>query len=381
LDGFGNFIWAKAVGGIGTDESETVALDPSGNVYATGRFSFTSDFDPGPGTFNFTASNDDMFVLKLSANGNFAWAKQISGPEYEVGRNIATDAAGNVYTTGIFQNVTDFDPGPGVFNLTANGFNNIFISKLNTDGDFIWAMRFGGGTSEDRGNAISLNPAGNLYVTGNFAEQIDFDPGPGTAILLNSSTAEFMLKFGPGSVLPLTLLNFSATAAANGTLLKWQTSQEINTKHFEVEWSNDGQQYNKINTVAAAGNSTQTIYYTYTHDQPLAGINYYRLKMIDKDNQYKYSPIVTITINDHQAAVSVFPNPVTDVLQIKIAAEKNEKLTLKLLNAEGKVVASKIFTLVKGSNRLSWNLPNLATGNYFISSTSKQFETIKITRH
>ena len=381
LDGAGNFIWARSVGGIGTDETESVALDPLGNVYATGRFSFTADFDPGPGTFTYTASGtDDMFILKLNVNGGFAWAKQITSPLFEVGRNIATDAAGNVYTTGIFQDLTDFDPGPGVFNLTSNGSNNIFISKLNTAGDFVWAMRFGGFSSDDRGNAIAVDASDNLYVTGNFSGQIDFDPGPGTAILLTSNTSEFLLKFGEGSVLPLTLLNFSGSAAANGTLLQWQTAQEINTKYFETEWSTDGQHYSKIHTTAAAGNSTQTLYYSYTHSNALAGINYYRLKMIDKDNQYRYSPVVTVTINNYRSAVSVFPNPVADVLQIKIAADKNEKLTLQLINAEGKAVASKIFMLVKGDNRLSWKLPGLATGNYFISSPNKEFKTIKLTR-
>ncbi len=383
LDAIGNFIWAKSAGGISADIAEAVALDPLGNVYATGRFNLTSDFDPGPGTFNLTAAGNtdgitDVFVLKLAANGNFVWAKQMGSPAVDVANDIATDAVGNVYATGFFQGIADFDPGAAIFNLTSKGGSDIFISKLTTDGNFVWAVGCGSG-SADRGEGIAADAAGSVYCAGNFLGLVDFDPGPGTAILDASVNETFVLKFGPGLVLPLTLLNYSAIAS-NGTLLKWQTAQEINTKHFEVEWSTDGLHYNKISTVAAAGNSTQTLYYTYTHDAPLNGINYYRLKMIDKDNQYKYSPIVTTTINNSQSAISVYPNPVANILQIKIASDKNENLTLKMLNAEGKIVASKIFMLLKGNNLLSWNLPNLATGNYFISSVGIQFETIKVTR-
>jgi len=379
LDGLGNFIWAIAVGGIGSEGDESVALDPLGNVFATGRFPSTSDFDPGPGIANLTASGSaDIFVLKLTVSGNFVWAKQMTGQLGEAGKDIAVDAAGNVYTTGFFEDIVDFDPGPGIFNVTTKGSRDIFISKLDTDGNFGWAVGFGEVTSEDEGQGISVDAAGSVYTTGSFQGQIDFDPGPGVSILLNSNAAIFLHKFGPGGVLPLTLLSFSATAAANGNLLKWQSTSEINTKHFEVEWSTDGQQYNKINTIRAAGNSTQTLHYSYIHAQPIKGINYYRLKMVDIDGQFTYSPVVKINVNITSSGITIYPNPVPDFLQLNIRALKNETILFQLHQADGKVFASKSFNLIKGINNLNWNVAAIATGSYFISSGNKNFETVKI---
>lgn len=381
LDGLGNFIWARSVGGIGTDANESVAIDPAGNVYVGGSFGFTADFDPGPGIYNFTASGStDIFVLKLTANGGFVWAKQMSGPLAESGRNIATDAAGNVYTTGIFQDVVDFDPGPATYNLTTQGNNDIFISKFDTDGNLNWAAGFGEVTSDDRGNAIAVDALGNIYTTGNFDGQVDFDPGPGTAILLTQVTAIFVHKFGPGSVLPLSLVSFSATENDNNVLLQWQTSQEVNTKYFEVEWSTNGQQYSHLNTVAAAGSSAQVLSYSYRHVQPANGINYYRLKMIDKDDRFTYSFIVAVTVDNYQPVVRIYPNPVSDILHIDLPAKRDETMLCILTDAGGRTVASRSFTLVKGMNRLSWNLLNIAHGNYFIVAADKRFDAIKIKR-
>ncbi len=379
LDGLGNFIWAKSVGGIGSDADESVALDPLGNVYISGRFSFTSDFDPGPATFNLTVSGStDIFVLKLSATGNFLWATQLGGPTPDAGKDIATDAAGNVYTTGIFQGIADFDPGPGVFNLTSMGSNDIFISRLNADGSFGWAVGFGSVTSEDEGQGISVDATGSVYTTGSFQEQIDFDPGPGVAILLNSTESIFLHKFGPGGVLPLSLINFTGNTTANGTLLKWQTTAEINTKSFEIEWSEDGQRFTKISTQPAAGNSATVIHYIYLHSSVGEGYNYYRLKMLDMDGLFTYSKVVRINTALTTIAITTFPNPVTDLLKLNIQSLKNETLLLYLHSADGKLVLSKSFNIIKGSNQYKWNLTSVPAGKYFISSGRDQFRVMTI---
>jgi Beta-propeller repeat len=379
LDGTGNFIWAKSVGGIGSDGDGAVALDLLGNVYVTGSFPFTADFDPGPATFNFTATGStDMFVLKLNASGNFVWAKQMSGTLADVGNDITTDATGNVYTTGIFQDVADFDPGPGIFNLTTHGSNDIFISKLDTEGNFVWAVGFGAETSEDEGNAIIADPAGNIYAAGTFLGQVDFDPGPGESILLNGNTANYVLKFGPGTVLPLTLLNFSASLSANGILLKWQTAHEINTKDFEIEWSVNGSGFKKIAVQMAAGNSNTVSHYTYFHTTQGNGENYYRLKMIDRDGQYTFSKIIRISTTLASVVIAAFPNPVIDLLKLDIRAMKNETVLFKLHSADGKLVSSRSFNIIKGSNQFNWNLSSVPAGKYFIVSNSDQFRIINI---
>ena len=126
-----NFEWAKSMGGGNPDWGNSVAVDASGNVYTTGFFDGTVDFDPGAGTFNLTSAvGYDIFISKLDASGNFVWAKSIGGVNDDWGNSIAVDASGNVYTTGWFMNTADFDPGPGTFNLTTVGSEDIFICKL-----------------------------------------------------------------------------------------------------------------------------------------------------------------------------------------------------------------------------------------------------------
>jgi hypothetical protein len=104
-----NFEWAKRIGGGDYDEGFSIVSDASGNVYTTGTFEGTVDFDPGNGIYNLTsAGGTDIFVCKLDPSGNFVWAKQLAGASYEYGLDIAIDASGNVYTTGNFMGSTDF---------------------------------------------------------------------------------------------------------------------------------------------------------------------------------------------------------------------------------------------------------------------------------
>src|SRR5678810_531363 len=147
LDSSGNFIWAKQMGGNSSLDHVSVSsitLDAAGNIYSTGTFQGTVDFDPAPGVFTLSAIGNfrtsASFVLKLDADGNFIWAKQTGGEtEGGGGRSIVTDAAGNVYTSGVFQWVQDFDPGPAIFNLDGGSDRDIYITKFDADGNFIWA--------------------------------------------------------------------------------------------------------------------------------------------------------------------------------------------------------------------------------------------------
>ncbi|MBK9981589.1 MAG: SBBP repeat-containing protein [Saprospiraceae bacterium] len=187
LDVLGNFVWAKQFGGHGmiSDESTSIAVDANGNVYTTGYFLGTADFDPSiTESYNLTSSNqEDIFVSKLDANGNFVWAKDFKGSFIgmnlftDVSNSIAVDGNGNAYTTGYFQGTVDFDPSEnGTSNLITNDID-IFVSKLNTNGDFVWAKKMGGTTYIDQGRSIAVDANGNVYTTGIFAGTSDFDPG------------------------------------------------------------------------------------------------------------------------------------------------------------------------------------------------------------
>ncbi len=184
----GTFVWAKRFGGTADDGGRSVKTDANGNVYVTGQFQGTTDFDPNEGTFNLTAAgNADIFVVKLDVHGNLVWAKQLGGTSTDIGYSIAVDAGGNVFTSGYFTNTADFDPGAGTVSLNAPGSWDIFISKLDAAGNYVWAKQIGG-SSNDASYALTLDPAGNIYTTGTFFGTADFDPGAGVFNLVANGT-------------------------------------------------------------------------------------------------------------------------------------------------------------------------------------------------
>ncbi|HYF02924.1 MAG TPA: SBBP repeat-containing protein [Patescibacteria group bacterium] len=180
LDSSGNFLWAKNMGGRDSDISLSVVTDKFGNIYTTGFFIAEADFDPGNDTFSLVSPfipfvEPDIFVSKLDPNGNFVWAKRMGGMYKNWGTSIAVDDFQNVYTIGRFDSTADFNPGPGEFSMTSNGSEDIFITKLDSSGDFVWAKQIGG-PLVDQGNGLAIDTEGNLIVIGNIQGEVDLDP-------------------------------------------------------------------------------------------------------------------------------------------------------------------------------------------------------------
>ncbi|MBK7303784.1 MAG: SBBP repeat-containing protein [Saprospiraceae bacterium] len=203
LDASGNFIWAKQLGGTNSVGISSISLDAIGNVYTTGSFIFTSDFDPGPATYNLTGSNNgSAFVLKLDMSGDFVWAKLLGETPYHqflsggsTSNSIYVDHLSNVYTTGSFSWIADFDPGPGTFYLDGYfGINNTFISKLDASGNFVWAKLLAKGTSTSQAGSVNVDASGNVYTTGTFLGAPDFDPGPGNYNLTTNGLYDIFMS-------------------------------------------------------------------------------------------------------------------------------------------------------------------------------------------
>jgi hypothetical protein len=195
LTSSGSFSSISQLGGTHDDFAESIAVDNNGNTYTTGQFQYTADFDPGAGTNNLTShGGNDVFVSKLTSYGGFIWAKQLGGGNNDDGQGIAIDGSGNVYTTGEFDGIADFDPGSGTFNLTSAGSYDVFVSKLDASGNFVWAKGMGGSGFSDAGYGIALDPAGNVYSTGMFEGTADFDPGSGTHNLISAGDADIFIS-------------------------------------------------------------------------------------------------------------------------------------------------------------------------------------------
>jgi Secretion system C-terminal sorting domain len=283
-------------------------------------------------TLTGTHDNNDITIIKIFFN---ATAPTVAGATF-LNSTSGLFAAPHTYTFPVSRTI-------------AAGTSGYFI--ITVDLDAVASI----------GNTIKLNGAVNPVVFGYTIPQPD--------LTNNQSDAAGTQTIS--TALPLTLVSFAGNIINTQEVqLQWKTAGESNTKDFEVEWSNDGLLFNKAAILPAAGNSTQDLYYSYLHKLPVDGDNYYRLKMTDKDARFTYSPVLKINMAITKIKIDVFPNPVIDLLQLYVQAIKNETIIFHLYNADGKTIASKPFTLYKGSNKLSWDLQQLPSGNYFISSGS-----------
>jgi len=122
------------------------------------------------------------------------WVKQIGGVGSESLGDIATDASGNVFTVGIFYDTVDIDPGVGVSNIISANNGDVFIQKLDANGNFLWAKEiYGSGIFS--GININLDKSGNIFIAGSFTDTADFDPGIGTMNLISAGSYDiFLLK-------------------------------------------------------------------------------------------------------------------------------------------------------------------------------------------
>ena len=161
MDAGGNWQWATKAGGTSTDQGFGITIDDAGNCYVTGYFYLTATF----GSYSLTDGGlGDIFVAKIDAGGNWQWATKAGGYNYQKGYAITIDDARNSYVTGYFCGTATF----GSYSLTISGYlSDIFVAKMDTGGNWLWATQAGGGWS-DEGKGIAIDDAGNSYVTGGF---------------------------------------------------------------------------------------------------------------------------------------------------------------------------------------------------------------------
>lgn len=391
LDEFGNFNWAKSMGGNGLDNGNSIALDSTGNIYVAGDFYLTSDFDPGAGTTNLTSVGDkDIFISKLDGFGNLLWAKSMGGNGIDDVSSMAIDHSANIYTTGSFQAITDFDPSAGINNLTSAGWNDVYISKLNAAGNLLWAESIGGSAS-DAGNSIALYGNQHIYITGTFEETIDFDPDTGTSYLTSAGLSDiFILKLNQcvntTSTLTLTACNSYVSPSTNYT---WTTSGIYIDTLPNAAGCDSVITFNlTINSISDLTTSTSALTLTSNNTSG----NY---QWLDCDNNYamiageigqSFTPtntgnyavalnqngcidtsacvnfgIVGLLENSFGNALKVYPNPTKGAMNIDLG-ESYDEATVTISNALTQEIFKKIYF---DAHQLQLNIPG-AAGLYFI---------------
>jgi len=259
FDPNGIFEWVSVWGGSSFETGWDVVLDPTGNVFVTGCFSGTVDFDPTPQVDELSSNGQqDSYLSKYNSSGVYQWAASWGGTNNDYGYSVAldssqnifvagkfngavdfdpgpgtyqriavnsdddayvtkfspagihewavnwdanvawqviTDNTGSIYTTGSFDGTVDFDPSPAVADFASFGGTDCYLSKLNAAGDYVWARTWGGSSNDD-GRNLDMDSVGNILVTGYFQNTVDFDTGAGAEEhTADGATDGFVTKF------------------------------------------------------------------------------------------------------------------------------------------------------------------------------------------
>lgn len=204
----------------------------------------------------------------------------------------------------------------------------------------------------------------------------------GTVEGLASASSERADPNFTNSVLPVELSFFKATSSSGKVSLSWTTDQEINSDRFDIERSPNGQSWSVIGTVNAAGNASTPTQYSFTDLAPVNGENHYRLKMVDIDTKYEYSPISLVTVSVNALAVNAFPNPAFSVVNITVSQGSPRDFQLRMINRTGQVVHNQKYRPTSG--RIAIPVVNFPEGAYFVEVTdangAKAVRSILITR-
>ncbi len=184
----GGWDWAISGGGSMHDVANGLALDASDNCYVIGNFNGTATF----GASVISALSTDLFVAKVASTGDWSWAVRGGGALADAGIGVRAHTDGNCYVTGFFQGNSSF----GSLNLISNGARDVFVGKLDPNGTWLWVVK-GGGSDEDFGRALVLDPDGNCYVCGYFLSDSGGASSFGTTNLTSRGAEDvFVAKLG-----------------------------------------------------------------------------------------------------------------------------------------------------------------------------------------
>lgn len=182
----------------------------------------------------------------------------------------------------------------------------------------------------------------------------------------------------PGAVLPIHLVSFDATLNNKEVLLSWSSDYESALDRYDVERSADGIHFYKLGSVTGVGNSSVTQFYHYADVTPLSGVNYYRLKVVDKNTGFVYSKVVLVKLNaSADLYLNIYPNPVQNSVKLVFASEKNEVYKLQLFNALGVRVETRVVNAVNGLNNISLDIQTLPAGIYTIQLTGNTSKFVR----
>lgn len=265
--------------------------------------------------------------------------------------SLADQNAGSTITYSLIEGQTPF--GQGNLDGTVAANDPLFAEPVNPDNA---ATTDGNLQPDECSTAINAGLNSASFATGINTDVIDNNRIVGGTVDIGA----YEFQGANPCVFPLEWLDFDAKITANQEVeLTWSTAQEINVKHYIVEWSKDGEHFEEIDLVIATGTqNNNTNNYTSLHSKPGKGLNYYRIQQIDNNRQFSYSSLQTVFIE--KEVISLYPNPVKDKIWIQGIA--NLPVPIQLFNATGQLLRSINTTI----DRPYLNMKDLPNGIYFL---------------
>ncbi len=355
----GQLIWAKTAGSSKNDDiGYGVALDNLGHLYVGGAFDSTAKF----GNYSATTSDtQDVFITKMDTAGNFLWVKEFGGPGNDYCKNLKVDAEGNCIASGLMANTVTF----GSTQLTGKGGSDIFILKLDSEGNVLWAKQ-AGGVGNDAPRQVAISGDGFIYASGYFNSTAYFD---NTTITSAGGADMFVCKLvSTPKVVPVELVSFKGLAESGKVILSWSTATETNNSGFALERSSDNSAFAKIGFVKGNGTTTERTDYSFIDENISASKYYYRLKQIDFDGTFKYSSIVEVSLNapGRFNLYQNYPNPFNPATSIAFDLPVASQVSIKIYNCLGKeidILSNKDF--LAGRSEVKFDASGFASGVYF----------------
>lgn len=331
------------------------------------RYNFQdADSDNDGITDNVEAQTTSLYLLPIAVDTDLdGLANVYEGP---TGGGIVPNDQDGDGTPDYLDTDSDNDGMPDMieghdYNLDGVNNDNVVLANLDSDGDGI-------------DDSFDLVTGPNVTTAG-----MGTPPIPGSRGPLQARVAFTERDWRNSLVqLPVILASFTGRLADGVVVLDWSTASEQNASHFEIMRSGDGVSFEAIGKVAAAGNSNQVVNYTFTDAQPLAGMNYYRLRMVDIDQRATLSRIVLIRQERAGRSITVAPNPVRDQVQVVWNRMPAGEYKIELVNSNGQLVKT-IRTVVNSTNQVMV-IPREAgwlKGNYVLRlTTATERQVIKI---
>ena len=267
------------------------------------------------------------------------------------------------------------DINPGINNSELNAFTKVgtklmFTADNGVNGNEVWSSD---GTAAGTQIFQDIEPgAGSSMPVQIFEVKGAIAEANGKIFTGASTTAfgnEVWIANAPAeAALPVELLEFKGTLVGVNAYLQWKTEHEINTSVFIVERSTDGNNYYQKGTILAA-NGAGINQYSFTDPDIVSlgvSIVYYRLRLVDLDGNYKYSGIVPISLENKKLTVQLYPNPVSNQINLKITSYESQKIQWRLSDNAGRLIKGGHYTISRGINFITEDASLLSSGLYYL---------------